>query len=353
MPLFYEFRTNIVAVDINGEERVYAFTPTSGDVPKMRCYDFDGNLKWESNIPGIGEGSFIGITKDGSVLYAWNVDEIKAYGFDALNGDTLWSISLSAANIISVGPDDCAYYIGGVYPTFDLIAKVNKQGNVLWSRTLGRGGDTPQKYSWGAVSSDNTALYIVQLNQTLGRFPITNNVWLIKINPSNGEEIWAIDLLDLYGENWGYVLGLTEDDEVVVANYGKIYCFNPDSTLKWVTESFNEYGFLKLFARDLDGTLYVSNGVSIWKCNPGNGNLTHVHDAQPDEIIRTMAVDKSKRIYYGTYTYVRCLNNNGDLIWETEFPYSYCPTALAICKSRLFVSTSDNVWPNGLFCYSQ
>jgi outer membrane protein assembly factor BamB len=362
MPLLILYTyINMVLVEIGGEDRLYAFSPyTPLEYSRLSCYNAGtGEKEWTVGFTNDMNCPFIGMAGDKSLIYAYDPSLGYAVGVDPLTGETLWSTALSASMICSVGPDDCAYYAGYGIGN-DTVAKVSREGEVLWSRSLGRGGAYAYSFSWTAITPGNDALYGSQdTKPTLGTI---SNSWLIKLNPENGDELWAVDVLSLYG-NQIFFLGLTALDEPVCGAYPpKLYCFNPDGSLKWVTSTFGS-DIPKFFARDVDGMLYAGQTSGIWRADPGDGGVTHLHSLPTGEELRALAVGKTKRIYYGSYNYdlaqgyVRCLSGDGAELWSYSLPYTggweYIPDGIAVFRDKLFVNTINELYgSDGLFCFS-
>ncbi len=350
MPLLSVFSfANPVVVDIGGNDRIFTYLPHTV-FSYLYCLDLDKNVVWSTNlICSSTTMALIGITQEKDVLYV--ARDFTAIGIDPVNGDQLWSTFVNAEQVVGIGPDGCAYYAGEGSPG-DVIAKVDKEGVVLWSRSLGRGGRFPAAFSFSPVTDD--ALYVSQTNLAWPPYLPPINVWLMKINPTTGEELWAIDLKSLYGETtFTWVMGLTLDKNVIVGSDVKTYCFRPDGTLKWSSP-----GGAFCSARDTDGTFYIvdrkfSGDASIRKCDPNNGSQTTIYtfSSNYDPVV-AIGMDKNKRIYFTTQRVVRCIDTGGNLLWSYNIPGEEIWAAgLGLFKDRLFITLTDTYRPYGMLCF--
>ena len=291
----------------------------------------EGSLKWKYLSDVIMSAPAIGID---SSIYFRGDDFFALYP----NGSVNWSM-ITPDHVFStspvVAPD------GTIYDNVDYsLAAFNPNGTVKWSTSVysyseERGIDV-------VLGADGT-IYMSGADTTLRAFDSSGNQkWKINllvnvtglvVNQSNGtiyvsafsyytSAVYAINyygtiLWVLYGPGFNSTISLDSQGNIYVGDdFGKLYCLNPNGTIKWTVFQaenginapvFGEDG--SMYFGSWDGKLYAlnPNGSLKWKYLTGN------------QIDGIPAVGNDGVIYFGSYDdYVYALNPDGTLRWRYD-----------------------------------
>jgi len=220
------------------------------------------------------------------------------------SGDTLWTKNFGdkvLAYCLDICPDSGYIFAGeqnrqsGGYNGY--LVKTDKNGNLIWQKTLDRGTLNGAVRSIKAVED--------------GYIMLTSDWQLIKLN-ENGEIIWQKDYKTTY---WGYgmCIGLTNDE-------GYILCGT-----KLSPESATPKSAIQVIKTD-------EKGNSIWvKCYTDSLRIYGSFIWQIDNGYLLVG-ERYDSSYTSCKTLIFQLNETGEIVWQKTFlgPYNNCTPCGAV-----------------------
>ncbi len=317
----------------------------------------DVNLEWVRYYGGSDDDGASAITMDGDgnyVVAGYTYSFGSGYSdgwllkIDPSSGDTIWTRVMggsSSEGFQDVAVDDQNNYIlvGYTYSYGNggsdvWVVKMDRDGNVLWSRTYG----TSEDEGAHAVGVDSSGNYVIAAYRTVSGY---RDAWILKVDADSGEVLWDISLGGSENDEFQSVL-IDGDGNYVLAGHARSYGngyfdvwlvkMSPDGNVLWS----RAYGHsLDDGASGIgltgDGNYIVSgravfdigdyNDVWILKVNPDDGDTlwtARYGTSEPDGATG-VDVDGADNYVFSAMTgasgswdaWILKTNSNGDTLW--------------------------------------
>jgi len=234
----------------------------------------DGQIIW-STYTGPG---YVGPVIDNDVIYIGSCthgedpDNEYMYAFDRETGDEIWSVSIYGGIAESVQYDDDKIYFCSSFGGKTIYALNKDDGSIDWTYYTGF------NHCCNKPMLKDNALYIAVFDYItdFGNYFLGD---LIKLDTSDGNEIWRITLSDGPWDN-----SITADGEgrlflAIYGNFSMNAYSEVDGSLLWTyplygySLSFNAYHNGVVFIADASGYVYAldsTDGSLIWENKIGD-----------------------------------------------------------------------------------
>ncbi|MBV6624128.1 MAG: DUF4114 domain-containing protein [Rivularia sp. (in: Bacteria)] len=300
-------------------------------------FDKDGKVEWAKEFGGSGEsysfpediaadssGTYLTGTFDNKIVFGNETLSAQGlgYGFDEVyvakldtTGKAVWAKSFGGAENdiasgIEVDKDGNTYITGEFYETITFgnttfnddengnvfIAKLDTKGEVLWAKEYGN--DEQEDLAEDVVVDKEGNAYLFM---TEGYESGTENISLVKLNKSDGSEVWKE--AKTFGDENNYVVA----EDIAIDNQDNIY-------IAGKFEDSLTFGSTKLEGGEDDGDAYIakldSKGDVLWAKDFSKDNNDDIE-------VEGIAVDDMGNTYVSGY-YAGESMNVGDFMLYKE-----------------------------------
>ncbi len=224
---------------VSGEACTYSYTYGDAYIAKL---DKDGNLIWFKLLKGRSHEKIVDIAVDNNYIYIigdtqseGSVSEVFIAKLDK-NGNMVWNRTIDGNSwdeAKSITLDSNYIYIAGLTYSYGagdadaFIAKLDKNGNLIWFRTIGGSA-----YDDAAdIAVDNNYIYV---DGETDSFNVNNGGWFIAKLDKNGKLVWfrTISMIAFYRGG-----GIAVDDKYVYA-VGETFIIKNVTELSEITAGY-------------------------------------------------------------------------------------------------------------------